>query len=305
MKTRPILIPFLVVLVALFVSAACGKAADRSEPEVAESPSIEGYRLADAAPAAPAATKALGAVTDRSKADAEERSDDRTLSPILAFTNAQTTERLLEYQVTLGFECDDLAAARLALIGLVGKYGFIMNSSADASGRRPSMNIGLAVKSGRLYDALQDFDRLGKLLSENINVNDLTEEMQWAGRKAERENIRIRRRQLAVLQTPTGNEGFTDRENALASSEDELDQKEHAKWKVRDRVSWARVTIALVAPAVGDEIEVPNYGNALKGALNVLLEILYGVLYLVPLVLLGWGLFLGGRRIWRRLRKQG
>lgn len=92
------------------------------------------------------------------------------------------TERLLEYNVQLSYECNDLIKTRKDLLDFIAKYGYLESSSA-ANTTSPFMSAKIHVRSAKLYDALLELDKLGTLLSEEISTVDHTEGMVWQKRK--------------------------------------------------------------------------------------------------------------------------
>ncbi len=194
--------------------------------------------------------------------------------------------RQLEYRVDLNFETKDLFSSRQKLLEIVKKYGFIRSSTSSIETSNIFLSAHIAVKSSELYDALLDLQNLGVLLNERISVTDHTEEMVLAERKIKREQLRIARKNRAIDQVAPGAKSWTEREQSLERSEDELDKKEHDQWKIIDNVYWADVHLYIRGPVTADTIEVPRYQNALIGLLNGFLTFLYGLIYLVPFLVI-------------------
>jgi hypothetical protein len=191
--------------------------------------------------------------------------------------------RLLEYRVELTYESKDLGQSRRRLLAVAGKFGFINKSHASVDDGSPVSVSEIFVKADRLYEALQDFDATGVLVTENMTVTDLTEEMLLRERSVKREQLRIARRNVAAAQIAPGAKNWNDIENSLAQSEDRLDASEHAKWKIRDRVAWALVRVTIKVPELPERITVPRYTDALIGMVNLLLKLMYAIVYMLPL----------------------
>lgn len=121
---------------------------------------------------------------------------------------------------------------------------------------------------------------------------------------AAREALRMRRRNTALQQGGAQSKKWQAAENLLAASEDNELQKRMEEWRINDRTAWATVTIALAMPVVAQvaTIEVPHFGNAFVGVLNLLLQLLYAAIYLVPAGVVAWLLWLGVVKIGERLR---
>ncbi len=204
----------------------------------------------------------------------------------------KAAERLLEYHVSLEYQCADFQKARQELLAIVSQYGFIRSGRTDISGTS-SLNLSIAVQAKDLYRFLLDIDRIGKLSGEQINVNDLTEEMVLSQRQARREDIRLQRktRGLAGISAAAGN--WQTIEESIARSEDSQDQAEHRKWKVMDRVNWASVSVSLEPLGA---VHMPPYKKALYEILDLLLWIPYALIYLTPIILFIF--FLRWKRHW-------
>lgn len=208
-------------------------------------------------------------------------------------------ERLLEYRVDLTYECTDLVKSRMELLGIVSKRGFIKNSSASVETHKAFMTSDLMVKSEKLYDILQELDRVGVLRAETITVTDHTEQMVLQDRKVKREQTRITRKNIAAGQVTAAAKNWNDIENSLERSEDTLDTSEHARWQIRDKVAWAWVHVSLKGPDVPNRIEVPRYSDAFKGLVNVFLWLIYALVYIIPFAILA------GLIIWKREKIAG
>lgn len=200
-------------------------------------------------------------------------------------------ERLLEYRVDVTYESGNLQKSRQELLGIVAKYGFIKQAGTSLEDQPPAVSSDLLIKSEKIYDALQDLDRVGTLVSENINVTDHTEEMMLQERTVKREQLRIGRKNTASVQVAPAAKNWSDIENSLTQSEDRLDAAEQSKWKIRDKVAWAWIHVSLKGP---DRISVPNYFNAVVGMVNFFLRLIWVVLYLLPLIAIA------GVVIWKR-----
>lgn len=206
-------------------------------------------------------------------------------------------ERMLEYSVTVSYECKDILVSRKTLLGLVARYGFIKRSSATTESREPTADVEIMVAADKLYEALQDFETLGILKNEDITVQDHTASMVTSRRRVDRENIRIMRRNKAMGQITAQGKNWQQVENAIEQSEDKLDQAEQEKWDIQDRVAWATVRLHLKGPDMPNRIEVPLYRNALVGLVNLFLGMVYLLIWLLPLAILGILLWVGRGRI--------
>lgn len=209
--------------------------------------------------------------------------------------------RLLEYNVDVRYRSTDLLKARALLYAIAARRGFLRNASASAESS--TMNLEMAVRASELYDTLKELDATGDLLSENINVTDHTESDYANQLKLKREQLRGARR-AAALTGDAAARNWNERETALERSEDASDAASVEKWRIQDRVTWATVAVHVSGPDLPEPIRIPSYRNAFVGLLNLTLQIVYALIYLLPVFAI-LGLVLATRRRWQSWFKRG
>ncbi|TGK64827.1 DUF4349 domain-containing protein [Leptospira wolffii] len=199
--------------------------------------------------------------------------------------------RLLEYKVDLNFETKDFIAARKFLLELSGKYGFVQSESLQNWGgdTEPSMTAVIHVRSSDLYQVLMELEKVGTLTSENIQVEDHTENYTLEQIHSRREKIRIARRtELGSRSTP---KNAAEIEELLGQSEDSADSAEFERWKILDRVNWAKISIHLYGPKKPKAVEVPNFGDAFIDLVSIGLKFALSLIYIIPPALIAFGIF--------------
>lgn len=220
------------------------------------------------------------------------------------FMPATSNERKLEYNLAVNYQIDSLKPARAFFNQWIPRYGFLLQETAsgDSNGY---MTLRVRVRSANLYAALNDLDAIGKLTSENIAVHDHTENAVYQQMLAVREDIRNRRRTLANAQTGTGAKNWEATENLLSQSEDKQLATRMEEWRINDRIGWATLTITLSLPATPyvAPVEVPHFRNAFVGLLNVLLQLVYLGIYLVPIGMIIWLVWRASLKVIPMLRK--
>ncbi len=197
---------------------------------------------------------------------------------------SESRGRLVEYRINLTYETGALAEARLELLNIIAAYGFLSSSTSSTTGRYASVNSEFYIKSEKLYIALKEMEKIGKLTAENISAIDHTEEMVLKKQKITREQARIARREKAAQSAATKVKTWSETEESLTQSEDELDAAEHECWKINDRIAWAYVKVFIRGPEAPEKVEVPLYKNALVALANFFLGLLYLCIYAVPLI---------------------
>lgn len=244
-------------------------------------------------------------VTRSAAAEREKRDEDKRttvndvggqpgLGPVGLVPMVKVGDRLLEYNVALQYQTQDFMKARALVLNIASRHGFVTSSSAS-SGKNSALHTEFAVRIDSLYDVLKELDALGDLVSENIQVTDHTENNYAQKLRTDRESLRIARKgRSAEAGDPTA-KNWAERQASLEKSEDAQDLAELERWKIKDRVSWARISVNIEGPAAPATIEVPPYQRALIGLINVGLWLSYALIWLSPLLLLG-GLLLWKRR---------
>lgn len=212
-----------------------------------------------------------------------------------SFSKAKT--RLLEYHVNLTFDCKKILKSRKALLSIIEKYGYLRGSHATTEYDQSYMTADLCVKADSLYEMLIDLEAVGILLSERITVTDHTEAMIWNQMKIEREQLRIVRKNRAINRVSPKATNWRDREASLERSEDQLDQSKYEEWKIEDKVKWAKIHIYLKGPSKPFKVSIPKYQEALIGVVNILLFILYILVWLSPFIILFFVIWFNRKKI--------
>ncbi|TGK00166.1 DUF4349 domain-containing protein [Leptospira langatensis] len=199
--------------------------------------------------------------------------------------------RLLEYKVDLAFQTKDFGAARRFLLQLSDKYGFVQSTNFDTylDVSSPTMTVVIHVKSSDLYQVLLELDKLGTLTHENIQVEDHTEAFELEKIHARREKTRMVRRGELVSRLPS--KGAVEAEELLGQSEDAADSAEFEKWKILDRVQWAKISIRIDGPEKPKGVEVPNFKDVFTDLIELFLRLIVLLIYSIPFLILATGAF--------------
>jgi len=238
-------------------------------------------------------------IREFTKSDTDKKSE---LGEIYFLGKKAPFGRLLEFHVSLSYEVENFQFARKALFKTIDKYGYIKNSG---TGQTPNMYMSATVyvRSENLHKFLLEIEHemtdLGKLASEQIQAIDHTENHQWQQTVIRRENIRSVRRKNAMVGTP-GRRNWSERESDLGESEDRLDQAKHEKWKVEDRIRWAKVDLTFYESDPESEIEVPLFKKTFIALANFFLNVLNALIYVIPVGVIVYLLFI----VWKKLRNR-
>lgn len=275
----------LIFLSLLLVTISCGKKSDVSPAQDKKAaPTSTGELKRDEAPASEMDEEAPASPKDGTKGgeERERKTTRRDIGePMNPFSEA-AKDRLLEYKVNLRIKCKSLKMTRKELIEIIKKESFIRSSQTQVESQYESMVVEIHVPSSELYNTLLSIDKLGNLLSESIYTDDWTETNEEQKIKLDREHLRSSRRSVAATKGSPENWNWKDREELLERSEDNMDAARLESWKIKDKVKWAKVTINLVGEEIPDEIVIPNFRDAFIAAINFMLSVVYGILFLIP-----------------------
>lgn len=282
----------MVVALCVFVSnfSSCSKADEprgeqRSKSEAPAAAGSERMTVYQAEQdVSPSTSGAAPAIQESSDIETNDRASGgfslSRIQPLLKMPFTEAKDRLLEYNVQLNYKCDDFRKARLVILDVASRYGFVRSGYTDIY-RDSNMMIHVSVQAAHLYRFLRELDSIGELFKEHINVNDLTEQLVLAQRQSRREQVRIERKNRAMTGLSAQSKNWTAIDQSLERSEDASDRAEHSKWQIADRVAWAKITINIEPTG---EIRIPPYKKALYWLVETALETVYSLIYLIPLL---------------------
>ncbi|GIU96119.1 MAG: hypothetical protein KatS3mg012_2576 [Gaiellaceae bacterium] len=227
-------------------------------------------------------------------------------SPSFADSSSQTI-RAQRVGATLTLEVDDpdaVSRAAQATLDLTRRLGGYVVSSSVATGEEGRAQLVVRVPVEKVQDAIVGLSGLGRIVAQQVTVDDLQEQLDaLAAREQELRN------RIARVRARLASEGLEPRGEAilrarLGSLRAELVgvRSESAATKADARMATLSVTVA--TPDAISVAHVPSrLDRALDEALNVLawegVVALAAAIVLAPLVLLGAGVWLA-RRLYRR-----
>ncbi|MBL8995442.1 MAG: DUF4349 domain-containing protein [Spirochaetia bacterium] len=285
----------------IFVLCNCSKRNEAGPSSASRGDSSPGYfggRAEKAKGTPDGDEKKVADVEEKNASDKDASSTG--LGKVFFSADPGSSQRLLEFSGELFYRSKDIQSARKFLLDWSAKYGFLAESHAYG-GETPSLSSTIHLRSERLYEALSELDRLGILDSERFSTVDHTESMMLQTLRKKREEKRLSRRQAASSGLGASEKNWQAIESALAASEDQSDQAEFEKWKILDRVKWAKIRVDVSLPVPAEKIELPNYKKAFVRAANALLKLSYGLLIALPFLLLLASAAYGVYRLAKRL----
>jgi Domain of unknown function (DUF4349) len=293
MKTRNVVLILLVLVCLVACSRKESQEAKRAGESQANAPIAE-KPLAYSKVAQPAEyakdIKSLGYNKSENKPAKKLQQEGQTapFSGHFYIPMKYENERKLEYTITISYETENFQESRMALLEIVSKYGFLLDSRT-AIYQYPFLSANIKIKTEHLYQALKEFERIGSLTAENIQANDLTEKIMITNKMYERQQERSQRRQEAVKEGEKKYVNWDSQEYDLIQQENQMDDLAMQQWRFEDRLIWASVHVEIkgpVLPAKAEKVEVPQFKQALNHVLRTFLVIAYGIVWALPYIII-------------------
>ena len=185
--------------------------------------------------------------------------------------------RKLIYTASLQIEIEKYEESYQKVQSLIQQAGgFIADLQVyENPDRKKSATVTIRVPESAFQDTIDKLKGVGKLKSEQINGQDITEE--YTDLEARLKNKReLETRLLDILRTKTGKlSDILEVETELARVREEIEQMEGRKRFLDDRVSLSTITVNLFEPS---SLTSPNQWQPLRQALENMTEIFAGSL---------------------------
>jgi Domain of unknown function (DUF4349) len=290
-----------VVLLQVATLAACDGATISNEFSPARSAIVargvdEAKQSADAI--------GIGAVGERERAAATPAAgpEERWSRP----TTTEPMDRLIVRSGQASIEVDSLEMAMTRLRQLAQRVGGFVADAAVRSGRDqvPQATLELKVPSGRFDELTEGLQPIGRLEFVNVSAEDVSEEFVDLTARAANGH-RLEERLIELLRTRTGKlQDVLSVEQELARVREEIERIEGRLryLKASAQLSTLAVSLHEPTPIVATQGRGP-IADAFRAAWRNFVAVLAGAIaslgYLVPIVVLGWGVVAVSRR-WRR-----
>jgi hypothetical protein len=253
----------------------------------------------------PVALGAMGrsAVSER---DASEQNQTPDQWSRATFDGAS---RLIVRTGQAGIEVDSLERSMAELRRIVQRVGGFVADASVQSGRNQlrSATLQLKVPASRFDDLTQGLEPLGRLQFVNVSAEDVSEEfVDLTARVAN--GHRLEDRLVELLRTRTGKlQDVLSVERELARVREEIERMEGRMrfLKASAQLSTLSVNLYEPAPIVASHPGRSVIGEAFKTAWRNFVGVLAGGIaslgFVVPIVILGWGALILGKRYKRKM----
>jgi hypothetical protein len=288
------------LLAATLVLAAPLTSCDHS-PSAGRSTVGSPLQARDDAPARPAEAKAVAAN------DAEVQ-QSASVPPLWSDPAADPASRLIIRTGQAGIEVDSLEPALDLLRMTATRIGGFVGNANIQTGRNQvrQATVEIKVPAGRFDDLTDGLRPLGRVEFLNVGAEDVSEE--FVDLTARTANARrMEERLLELLATRTGKlQDVLSVERELARVREEIERMEGRLRYLKTRSQLSTLSVAmhepppLVSPTPGSNPLAHAVREAWRNFVGVLAAGIASLGYLVPLLVLGWGIVVGGRRLGRR-----
>jgi hypothetical protein len=249
-----------------------------------------------------AAALSQGEVSVPAPADAAANQWSRT-------TPYDVTSRLIVRTGQASIEVDSLEPSMAALRRVVQRVGGFVADASVQSGKNQlrSATLELKVPASRFDELTEGLEPLGRLQSVNVGAEDVSEEfVDLTARMAN--GHRLEDRLVELLRTRTGRlQDVLTVERELARVREEIERMEGRLrfLKTSAQLSTLSVNLFEPAPIVASHPGRSVIGEAFKTAWRNFVGIMAGTIaslgFVVPIVMLGWGALIVGRRYRRKI----
>jgi acetolactate synthase regulatory subunit len=247
---------------------------------------------------------AVGAVGERERAAnaPATSSEEQWFRP----TTADPMDRLILRTGQASIEVDSLEAAMARLRRLAQRAGGFVADAAVQSGRDQvrQATLELKVPSARFDELTEGLQPIGRLEFVNVSAEDVSEEFVDLTARAVN-GRKLEERLIELLRTRTGKlQDVLSVERELARVREEIERIEGRLRYLKTSAQLSTLSVSLhePMPIVATQGRGPiaeAFREAWRNFVGVLAAGIASLGYLVPVVVLGWGIVVVGRR-WRK-----
>jgi len=216
--------------------------------------------------------------------------------------------RLIVRTGQASIEVDSLEPSMADLRRIVQRVGGFVGDASVQSGRNQlrSATLQLKVPASRFDDLTQALEPLGRLQFVNVAAEDVSEEfVDLTARVAN--GRRLEDRLVELLRTRTGKlQDVLTVERELARVREEIERMEGRMRFLKTSAQLSTLSVNLFEPAPivasnpGQSVIGESFKTAWRNFVGVLAGAIASLGFVVPIVVLGWGALLAGKRYRRR-----
>jgi hypothetical protein len=250
--------------------------------------------------ASPVTLGEVGTSVSQSEAPASARPQDQWFQAVAS----DPTSRLIVRTGQASIEVDSLEPSMAELRRLVQRVGGFVADASVQSGRNQlrSATLQLKVPASRFDELTQGLDPLGRLQSVNVAAEDVSEEfVDLTARVAN--GRRLEDRLVELLRTRTGKlQDVLSVERELARVREEIERMEGRMRFLKTSAQLSTLSVnlyepvPLVASHPGRSVIAEAFKTAWRNFMGVAAGAIASLGFVVPIVILGWGALILGKR---------
>jgi hypothetical protein len=259
-------------------------------------------------PTKAASPTALGSVGRQTATEGEVASQSPSPDPWSHAGPFDFTSRLIVRTGQASIEVDSLEPAMAELRRLAQRVGGFVADASVQSGRNQlrTATLQLKVPASRFDDLTQGLEPLGKLQFVNVSAEDVSEEfVDLTARVAN--GHRLEDRLVELLRTRTGKlQDVLSVERELARVREEIERMEGRMRFLKNSAQLSTLSVNMYEPAPiiashpGRSVIAEAFKTAWRNFVGVLAGAIASLGFVVPVVVLGWGALIVGKRYKRR-----
>jgi hypothetical protein len=237
-----------------------------------------------------------------------ELQQSASVPPLWSDPAADPASRLIIRTGEAGIEVDSLEPALDLLRMTATRIGGFVGNANIQTGRHQvrQATVEIKVPAGRFDDLTDGLRPLGRVEFLNVGAEDVSEE--FVDLTARTDNARrMEERLLGLLATRTGKlQDVLSVERELARVREEIERMEGRLRYLKTRAQLSTLSVALHEPPLlvstpGRNPLAQAVREAWRNFVGVLAAGIASLGYLVPILVLGWGVVVGARRLTRRM----
>ncbi len=250
----------------------------------------------------------LGGARDRPASPQEASADAAATGDSFTPAALDLNSRLIVRTGQASIEVDSLRASMTELRRIVQRVGGFVADASVQSGRNqvPSATLQVKVPSGRFDELTEGLEPLGRLQFVNIGAQDVSEEFVDLTARVEN-GRRLEDRLVELLRTRTGKlQDVLTVERELARVREEIERMEGRLRFLKTSAQLSTLSIhlyeppPLVASHPGRNVIGEAFKTAWRNFVGLTASVIASLGFVGPILALGWGAVLLGKRYKRR-----
>jgi len=227
-----------------------------------------------------------------------------SIKPVKESLAPTINERMIIYTGYISLETNDIDGTIAMVRNLADRYGgYVASSNKYMYDEEVRAEIVIRVPKDKFHAAIQEIESYGKVLNENVNSEDITQ--QYIDLKARLSNLQHQeKRLLEILELAKNVDEVLAIEKELERVRGEIESLQGQINYLERNVEMSIISINLTKPKPSFKPPSMNWGEVLEAALTGLFTVLKGLIILaisiIPIAIIG----IIGYHIYKEKRKK-